>query len=374
MGKTSLVSVAGYALQSRFQNGETGQALLPLGRTFQLSPTSDVAQLTREVLYEVAAAFIEYHDALKGRGFNVPQTSDVDRWLNAPILGGRQGGAQVAGFGANLGRAAEPNTSIGFSEAGFAATVVEWLKDCFPTPQAGAFICVVDNLELLETSAAARSLLEAMRDTVLNLPGLRWVLCGARGIVRSGASSPRLEGRLSEPLELPSIKDADAALLIDRRIELYRVTPDAIAPVGPQGFTLLYDLLNRNLRNALKFCEDFAFWVHEQDERPSSHENVALLEVWVTEQADRAAGETSLGQRAWQVFDCLVGGGGSCSPSDYERFGFNSPMAMRPHVKALEDVNLVQSSVDDTDKRRKTIAVTPRGWLVNYHRTGYAVP
>jgi hypothetical protein len=60
-----------------------------------------------------------------------------------------------------------------------------------------------------------------------------------------------------------------------------------------------------------------------------------------------------------------------CSPSDYEAFGFNSSMAMRPHVKDLEEANLVVSSISDSDQRRKHIALTSRGWLVNYQRSGY---
>lgn len=52
--------------------------------------------------------------------------------------------------------------------------------------------------------------------------------------------------------------------------------------------------------------------------------------------------------------------GGTCSLSDNEAFGYSTPMALRPQIKALEDANLVVSSIDDTDKRRKTISVTPR--------------
>jgi DNA-binding MarR family transcriptional regulator len=46
-------------------------------------------------------------------------------------------------------------------------------------------------------------------------------------------------------------------------------------------------------------------------------------------------------------------------------------MAMRPHVKDLEEANLVISSVLDDDQRRKHIALTSRGWLVHYQRSGY---
>lgn len=39
---------------------------------------------------------------------------------------------------------------------------------------------------------------------------------------------------------------------------------------------------------------------------------------------------------------------------------------MRPHVKDLEDAGLLVSTQDEGDKRRKTIQITPKGWLVNY--------
>ncbi len=191
-----------------------------------------------------------------------------------------------------------------------------------------------------------------MRNTVLGHQGLFWVLCGARGIVRTGASSPRLEGRLAEPMELKPVSDEDVVTLISRRIQLYRVADDAVAPVGEKGFSYLYQLLNKNLRNALKFCEDFSFWLHEEGLiSADADEYFRLLEVWVTDQADRAqtAAATVVRDRAWSVFDKLVNMNGSCSPSDFDLFGFNSPMAMRPQVKALEDANLVQSSIDDTD-------------------------
>ena len=94
--------------------------------------------------------------------------------------------------------------------------------------------------------------------------------------------------------------------------------------------------------------------------------------------ADRAQryldATSSLKPRAWSVFDDLVAFGGTCSPSDCEAFEFNSPMAMRPHIKDLEEANLVMSSVSDDDQRRKHIVLTSRGWLVNYQRSGYRAP
>lgn len=246
---------------------------------------------------------------------------------------------------------------------------------CFRSQEQGGFIGLIDNLELLETSQHARAQLEALRDSLLNRPGLRWVLCGARGIVRSAASSARLNGVLAEPVNLGPVSDDDTAEVVRRRIEAYALDENAYLPVDADGFRHIYRILNRNLRDALKYCEDFAFWLDDQGEQPEAAEDrFKYLEIWLTEQADASlAATTSVKQRAWQVFDDLVAFGGTCSPSDHAEFGFNSLMAMRPHVKELEEANLVISSVSDDDQRRKHIALTSRGWLVHYQRSGYAL-
>ena len=273
---------------------------------------------------------------------------------------------------------AEPHLLIlqlGFSESGFETVIEGWLRQCFPSAEAGGLICVIDNLELLETSQGARTLLESMRDEVLGLPGLRWVLCGSRGIVQTAASSPRLEGRLGSPMTVGPLSHDAVTEVIGKRRAAYRIRPDAVAPVGREAFRHLYNILNRNLRNALKHAEDFSVWLALESQPPWNRDtNWQLLEVWLTETADKYRDQTRLGQAAWRVFETLAELGGTCSPSDNEMFGYNTPMALRPQIKALEDVNLVVSSIDDTDKRRKTISITPRGWLVQYARSGYRAP
>jgi hypothetical protein len=51
----------------------------------------------------------------------------------------------------------EPSTSSGFSAAGFRNTIRMWLEMAFPTRSSGGFLCVIDNLELLETSRTRMS-------------------------------------------------------------------------------------------------------------------------------------------------------------------------------------------------------------------------
>ena len=374
-GKTSLVAVAGFQLFKDFRNGRTAQALVPLRKSFQLTPGDKVADVRRRVLLEAAQGMIDHFDDLKARGIDVPDVKDMRRWLTRAIQRQGSGGLSAAGFGVSAGGGATPNTSAGFSESGFETVIEGWLRQCFPSAEAGGLICVIDNLELLETSQAARTLLESMRDEVLGLPGLRWVLCGSRGIVQTAASSPRLEGRLASPMTVGPLSHNAVTEVIGTRRAAYQIRSDAVAPVGRAAFRHLYNILNRNLRNALKHAEDFSVWLALESQPPwRSDSNWQLLEVWLTETADRYRDQTRLGQAAWRVFETLAGLGGTCSPSDNEMFGYNTPMALRPQIKALEDANLVVSSIDDTDKRRKTISITPRGWLVQYARSGYRTP
>lgn len=369
VGKTSLVSVAGYRAMQDFLEGNSPQLFVPLAEAFQLRTGDTPVSFERDVLFAVAQAFIQNHDVLKAANLTVPDTRHIGDWLNAPMLAQRQ--ASVAGFGAGGG--SQPNTSAGFEEAGFKAAVMRWLHDCFPSSAAGAFVCVLDNLELLETSQQARTLLEAIRDSVLSFPGLRWVLCGARGIVRSAAASSRLQGFLADPMEIGPIEDHFVADVVTRRVGAFRMRSDAYVPVESDGFNHLYQIMHSNLRNALKHAQDFAVWLNTQGAMPTaSPDKYGTLEVWLALLAEQYQKDTSgVTNRGWQVFDTIVQLGGFCSPSDFDTFGFSSQPAMRPYVKQLEDANLVVSAIDETDQRRRTIGLTPRGWLVNYQRSGY---
>lgn len=196
--------MAGYQLHQDFTVGGTSQALIPLPRTFQLDPSGTTEGLLRKVLWEVAQAFIRHHDELKRHGISVPDIERVKDWIATAAHKGTGGGINVLGSGLNANRETSVNTSEGFAGSGLPALMRQWLAEAFPSRANGGFIGVVDNMELLETSKAARAMLEAMRDEVLGLDGVSWVLCGARGIMRTSASSPRMEGRLSEPLDLLS--------------------------------------------------------------------------------------------------------------------------------------------------------------------------
>jgi len=373
IGKTSLVAVAGFQALQRFREGGTTQLFVPLPQPFQLTSGASVSAFKRRVYLAVAQAFIRYEPELKKSGLNYPETSAVDRWLNGIGESSFQFGLTTPAFGGNFGTQKSSVTSSGFDESGFFTTVEGWLGNCFPTQAAGAFVCLIDNLEILETSSDARHLLEALRDELFNRQGLRWVLCGARGIIRSVASSPRLQGVLADPLDLLPVADEQIPTVVERRVSEYRLTEDTYVPVEADGFRHLYDVVNHSLRDTLKYCEDFAVWMKLRDSQPTkSSEKYSLLEIWMAELAKTYSNATSgVKDRAWQVFDKIVRQGGNVSPSEFADFGFSSQPAMRPYIKALEDSQLVVSAIDESDQRRRTIVITSRGWIVQYHRSGF---
>jgi len=375
VGKTSLVAVAGFKLKTEFVAGLTNQAFLPLPEPFQLTAEDTAETFKRRVFYKVAQAFIENHTLLQARGFKVPDVENINLWLNSPTFGTLGGGVSIFGVGGNVAVGTSTNSSAGFTEAGFVATVTLWLKECFPERSSGGFLCNIDNLELLETSKNARKLIEALRDEVLSVNGLRWILCGARGIVRAAASSQRMQGVLSEPLDIDPIGHDCIKALISARLQVFAQPQTTVslvptAPVDELGFDLVYRIGNNNLRNAMKYSEDFSIFVPESDLKTMTpKERYALLESWMDEIAEKYFLATSgVGPKAWTVFDKLVDRGGSMSPSEHGVYGFESYPALRAHIRDLEEANLVESAVDETDDRRKTINITSRGWIVNRHR------
>ncbi|WP_460397400.1 hypothetical protein [Actinophytocola sediminis] len=376
VGKTSLISVVCYRLRNDV-GGRAATVFLPaIDDAFQLLPGDTPDLFVKRVYLRIASTIVAEHDFLKERGLRVPNIGDVRSWLNSPVVRGWGASLSLLGQGGSLSRSQSANTSPGFTDAGLLDMVNRWLRQLFPSSQSGGFICVIDNLELLETTLGARTLLEAIRDPLFNRRGLRWILCGARGIMRTSAASPRLSGRIAEPMEVRPISDRFVEAAIERRIARFRINEDAVAPVGPYSFRLLYDILNRNLREAFRFAEDFAFWLYGEGETAGTTATFdALFQIWLATCADQHNADTQLGKRAWQVFDQLSDRGGSCSPSDYRSFGFNAQNVMRSHIKALEAENLVTTTLhDESDKRRKTIVMTSRGWLVHYARCGYRAP
>lgn len=367
VGKSSIVNVAGFSCFNDFAADPSKPLYIPCRKIFQFTPTSNRDSFVMEVLLEVAQTLIEYSGRIEGdRLRSVVEATGLRDWINAPQARGLQGTLGPIGAGVSV----ETNTGEGYTLSGFPRSLKNILAHVFPGEGSGGIICVIDNLELLQTSEAARDLLEALRDELFNVQGLRWVLCGALGIVGGVTSSPRLDGMMFDPIDVNKIPDESVGEIYTSRVETFAATDTPYLPIVQSDFVRLYGILLGNIRALLGHIDEFCQFVSEQGLRPDSElEKEALFKDWLEHKCRSAydSAKVVLGGRAWDVFADAVILDGLFAPSDFEHFRFNSSQAFRPHVKDLEDAGLVVSTKDEGDRRRKTIQITPRGWLVNHH-------
>lgn len=101
-------------------------------------------------------------------------------------------------------------------------------------------------------------------------------------IVRGTATSPRLTGRISSPIEIEPIDSNDIGELISTRLKHYVEVDDAKAPVNEFQFEYLFNLSHFNLRDSLKYAQDFSVWLAENDllDEPQN-EFFGYMEGWL---------------------------------------------------------------------------------------------
>lgn len=368
VGKTSIVNVAAHHLfQNHISTGK-GPLFIPCRKIFQLRPNQDLESFVDDVLFEVAQTLIEKASEIHEAGTLI-HTKSVDNWLNSPQLKAFQGGLQLATFGISVGQQSETNTSKGFERSGFRKLITTWLSSIFPTPEAGGVLCIIDNLELLQSSEDAKAMIEQLRDDLLTTTGLRWVLCGSLGIVYGVVASPRMEGYLHKPIVIGEIDAKYAPDILNNRISVYSESEKHGLPLLPADFAELYRILHGILRSVLSSADDFCNWVNDHSVPTDDQQRHALFTQWLDEQSSEAyaAVQLQLRSTALRVFDRAVLVNGVFSPSDFSDFGFNGIPQFRPSIKDLENAGLLVSTRDDGDKRRKTIQITAKGWLINHH-------
>ena len=374
VGKSSLLEVSAYRMRVACINQGERELYLPAVR--RLQPSGDMAEFEFEVYEVVAQTLIKYAADFGLVGLSEPDVKAIDQWLNAAKYTSWQGGGGVLAVSANAGYGEEGNTGEGYTRSCFPAAIRAILEECFP-PRAGGVVLILDNLELVETVADARKTLDHLRDRVFNLPGVRWVLSGSRGIV-SRARTDRLSGIFQAPVLLKPLDNESAVQAITQRISNYGGTL-AQAPVTPKGFAYLYETLYFNLREALSTAGQFAQWLHEEyiegdSELPGPDDRDQLLESWLFDRAENAFNDARRVQaRHWQFFEELCAAGGRAGASEWADY-FSTQQQMGTAVTQLADANLVVREVDPEDGKRKVYVTTPLGWLVYFFRSKFDLP
>ena len=267
IGKTSIINVSIFrAFRQYLYNRDKSALFIPCISSFQLKTDKKADDFIDEVLIEVAQTLIKNKKDLKILKVSLPENiEEIDKWLNSPFTKSTQGSVGIATVQFGGGQTVETNTSRGFEKSGFRRAIKNWLKEIFPKENSGGVVCVIDNLELLEKSKSARKIVEELRDSLFSIQGIRLIMCGSLGIVSSIVSSPRLEGFLHDPIEVGNILKMYLAELYDKRVQAYALNEHYYLPITKQSFSFLYDVLKWNIRNTLKYANDYCTWVADKE-------------------------------------------------------------------------------------------------------------
>lgn len=370
-GKTSLLNVAAYKLLEASMEARARELWLPAVGTIQIRLDGD--EFEAEVYRIVLQTLIAHADKFEYVGLKSPNLGALEHWLTKPEYKSWQAGGGVAVVNASAGGGHEPNTSEGFAKGGLPTAIRQILADAYDGGTGGV-VCILDNLELAGKVGDATKMLDILRDRVLGAPGIRWVLCGSRGIV-SRARTQRLSGEFMPPTRIPVLTEDAAVEAVRRRIERYG-GDGAVPPLTPESFRTLYRVLNQNLRDTMTWAQNFSFWLRSQFPDgvfPDEKGRAEYLMIWLAEEAEKATGTVRAQPAAWTFFEriCREGKGRAASSEFETKYGFEDQQQGSGYVTVFANANLMVREVDPEDGRATINTVTAEGWLVFFHRNGY---
>lgn len=384
IGKTSLVNIAAFQCLQAYVENEDNQLLIPCRESFQIIPDKTVDEFVTDVFRSIAQTLLEKADELRGISIDMANRSSLQAWLNAPEVKNIQMGLKAY---VEFSTTTQMNNSTGFSASGFEKLVRDWLRTIFPAHGSGGVVCIIDNLELLETGIKARRKLESLRDRLFNTDGIRWVFCGANGIVSNVIASPRLNGYLSRPvIEVKSVSGEFVPELLERRIKefkTYQERNEAYLPLLSSDLHELYWIINFNLRDLLAQADDFCTQIFEgggvipDNDKDKARRFRTWLERETTHQYQSL--RKNISNDIWEILDTAMSENlkGEFGQGDFNFFKRNSYVSIeystfKRHLGKLEHHGIIARRVDDAldDEKKRTIySVTSKGALVHYGRS-----
>jgi hypothetical protein len=402
VGKTSLVNVAAYRCLNAFLSGDTTQLLIPLNHSFQLGKDDDVTEFCERVFRKIAAGLLAHLPQLTAL-YSLPDKSmaQLNAWLHSPVIShindslgasftGGVPGVLSATFSGGAAGSSQTNTGAGFAKDGVETLVRSWLDSIFKVQGSGGVICVIDNLELLESGPNARRMLELLRDRLFNINGIRWVFCGANGVILSLAASERLGSFLNTPIiDVKNIKIEHVRPLIEARLNEYAIDPSEAElnlPILMEDIVSLYKMLNFNLRDLLAYVDEYCeHQINITQNRLSDEQKSKRFDKWLRTRSIDTYKEllSRISNDAWIVLDIAMGPEckGTFGVGDYQTFSSNSKIHMtktsfNKWLKSLEKLQLISKYADefvagdeeDEGFKRDVFTVTAKGSLVHYAR------
>jgi hypothetical protein len=260
----------------------------------------------------------------------------------------------VLGVGGTATRSAAPNAT--FRDTGLTPLVNDVLTEHFPRRADGGLVVTLENVELAGSPDELAGLLHGIRDSLLAMPGLRWVFTGAGDALRRVAATGPLGGVIDYPFTVEGLGEEHADAIIAARRRAFQVRDDAYLPVDGPGFAMLISVANGNLRYAFGYASGYSAWALRERVQPSDPaERREELSGWLLRLAEsRLSDLPPLDLPAWRLFDDLQVARGQIGLADL------SEDDGRP-MRDLEERGLADRQVrHDSEVLRFTLL----GWLI----------
>ena len=269
IGKTSVINASIFELYEESTSSKDDDELyLPCNKVFQISSKNNLIEFIDNFYFSIAQTIIDKKKEIKENGIKNLKVENLNKWLNSSEVESIE--HQIT----NIGSLTTETT--GFAKSGFKKQIKTLLSQIFLNSESSGIICVLDNLELLETSSDAKSTLEYLRDEIFNIPEIKWFFSGSHNIFRTFISTPRLSGFIQNPIEVSKLPNINASYVLTSRIKSYQnhVDNTPYSPITETDFITLFESLNGNLREVFKRLSNFYSFVYEElEEEPYQEES-----------------------------------------------------------------------------------------------------
>lgn len=348
VGKTSIANVVAYRLCTEHREGDSRYFDLFLDQID--TQLEDLKFFEQNLYHKIIRLLLKEKSFLRQCGISFAEIIFVS--LRMSIISGISIGPFA--FEVDKSSAAEYLRQVAW----------KWLKKCFCDLRDGGIICIIDNLENDRTSRQVQGIVERMRDTLFNIPGLRWILCGTHDVIKGTLASKLLSGYIAN-LAVDPVDESVAPMLVQHRIE-YFGGDNSDSPVDKEGFQFIYEaVVNRQLRIALKLCEDFAQHLYINPARRMEN-RANELRLWLNQKAATLPVELrEIPDASWTFFVNIADFGTDFISTEYRIFGITSKDELNEIVQPLIDNGLLVSITTDEGY---LLRVTETGWLVYYRR------
>ena len=351
IGKTSIVNAATYELYEDSIQSNSTELYIPCLTHFQLSKGINKQEFIDDIYFAIAQTLIQKAEHTKKIRRKIPNTKSLDAWLNATEIISIS--AQIASFGGGENRAL--NSTEGYLRSGFKKEITNWLKKIFPTSDSGGITCMIDNLELLTSSKLAREILEVLRDELINIVGTKWIFSGSHGIIRSITGSPRLSGFLLNPIKLNALGSIFIPSILSTRVNSYQNSVDKkpYVPISEEGFVVLYNSLNGNLRDTLKKIASYCLFAYESEKKPYfNSEKDEVFENWLNHDMhdEYHAIKTLVSDRELKLLKLMIESEEPITISGLQRIGFKKIDETISSIDKLKIAGLISIPIFQVDE------------------------